>query len=225
MNNNIELLIRLIIPALFLVAWALNQALNKEAPPPPPARGPLPDPFRNRLPPAQRPPGTLIERLERTAPPPRPATPSLRPGQEIVIVESETRSLRPQAGPASQAQQQQSQRNPRRNNNRQPRRNQGAGPLTPERGKADQRDRPRTGGAPNLTPGLTDAPVGAPGGISATASAAEDHEPRQLTPNPALDLLRTALADPDQVRRAILVNEIFQPPVVLRGRRQLTGRR
>jgi hypothetical protein len=221
MNNNVELLIRLIIPALFLLAWALNQVLNKEAPPAP-QRGPIPDPFRNVRPPGQRPPGTLLERLERNAPPQRP-TPTLRPGQEIVIVESESRPSRPQQKPPQQ-QQQSAQRGERRN--RQPRRpSPSAGPLTPARGQAEARDRPRASSTANLTPGLTDAPVGAPGGMSSTASPVQDLEPRDLAPNPALDILRAAIASPATIRQAILINEILQPPVVLRGRRQLTGRR
>lgn len=221
-NNNVDILIRLIIPALFLLAWALNQVLNKEAPPQP-QRGPNPDPFRNRLPPAQRPPGTLLERLERTAPPPPKPAPPLRPGQEMVIVESESRPSRPSAGsaPAGSSSSSSTSRTNRRNRN--PRRpasgggSASASSSTPKRGESG--DRSRSSAFANLAPGLTDSPVNATGGMmSATPSPIEDLDPRDLAPNPARDALQQAIASPDRIRQAILINEILQPPVALRGR-------
>lgn len=213
MNNN-ELLIRLIIPALFLLAWALNQVMNKDARPEPPQRGPLPDPFRNRLPPAQRPAGgTFVERFERTAPPPPRPSPMMRPGEEIVIVETETRPLRP---PSAATATPTPSRPGRRNRN--PRRPQ---PATPPSGTAAKKGEPaRQSTLSNLATGLTGAPVNVPvGGINGMSPGIADADPRLFNQSPALDELRDAIASPDRIRQAILLNEILQPPLALRGRR------
>jgi hypothetical protein len=94
-QNQLEILAKLIIPALFLLAWALNQVLNKEAPAPP--AGPLPRRPPGGLPPApmpgQRPaPREVI--WQETAPPPPRREPMAGP-DEIIILGSETRPARP----------------------------------------------------------------------------------------------------------------------------------
>lgn len=215
MNNNVELLIRLIIPALFLLAWALNQVLNKEVRPAPPPRGPVPDPFRNRLPPAQRPAaGTLLERLERTAPPPPRPSPALNPGQEFVIIETESRPSRsPSAAPTPS-------RAGRRNRN--PKRSQqggSSGGSSPKKG--DSQDRNRQSGIGNLATGLTSAPVNVPlAGIGNLSAGAANLDPPEVVRNPALGTLRDAIASPERIRQAILLNEILQPPIALRRSRR-----
>ncbi len=219
MNNNVELLIRLIIPALFVVAWALNQVLSKEARPAPPPRGPVPDPFRNRLPPARRPADDpFLGKFERLAPPPPRPSPTLNPGQEFVIVESETRSAR---APSTAAAPPTPSRAGRRNRN--PRRPASSASTSGSAStKGGQPDRNRQGAIANLATGLTDAPVA---GVSANPLGRTDLDPRASVSIPMLDVLRDVMATPGQVRQAILLNEILQPPIALRGRRPGPGPR
>jgi hypothetical protein len=185
--NNVEELLKLLIPAFFLVLWALNQLLNKEsnapqAPGRPGGLGPRPG-----VPPTPRP---AMERPREVPVPPRPQTTPAGRDDEIVILRSET--VRPPA-PG----------NVRRGQRARPGRGvgrQGAAPAarTGYEGKAETRSliemRPTQG--PVETPQET-LRIGVPSPISA-------------------DDLRSRMRSLDRVREAILLNEILQPPVSLR---------
>ncbi len=93
MNNNIEGLFKLLVPAIFLILWALNQIFNKEGTPArsrPGTGGPL-GPRPGGLPPAPRP---LDRSIATGREPSRPSTPppggSRARDDEIVIIQSET---------------------------------------------------------------------------------------------------------------------------------------
>lgn len=198
MNNNIDNLFRLLVPAIFLVLWALHQLFNKENAPPPtnrPGGGLGPRPGGPPRPATDY--GREVPYRDPTGPVPGPTrAASSAPEDEIVIIRSETaRPAGVGGGPPRDA-----RRPPR------PR------PSRPGRGSREPRRE-----APEPRPG-PEAPVPATPPPPTTGGPASPIL-IGLAPPLSADELRRALTSPSRIREAILVNEILQPPKALRGRR------
>ncbi len=215
MNNNaIEVLMKLIVPAIFLIAWALNQLFNKESPASPNRSGPSLGPRSGGgLPPAPRPgprnaeeqgrnPATLRWPKDATNDPMARAGGSQPAGSdEIIILGTETRPPR-RSGPPSRG------RGGRRGRP-------GAAPE-PEREESTRKNvlnldlpkpisqsidlrpvmEPLVGPIMPLDPKATDTVRPVPIGTALTA----------------LDL-QISVRDPARLREAILLSELLQPPV------------
>jgi hypothetical protein len=176
-NNELEILAKLIIPALFLIAWALNQVLNKEAQQPP--AGPLPRRPPGGLPPAPMPGQRPAPRevIWQESPPPPPRREPMAGPDEIIILGSETKPLRP--SPAVPVRR---------------RRSRSAPPAPPKP------EPPR----PAISAARPPAPPPPP--------------PIAVLVFPSLAKVREALSSPARLREAILLREIFDKPLALRGR-------
>jgi hypothetical protein len=209
--NDFDLLIRLIIPAVLLVFWALSNLFNrdntaaKDGMPRPSPLGPRPSSF----------PPTPRDRLtgSPTMTPPRYAG---APKEDVLIIRAET------PPPRSGSQ-------PRRNTGR-PRREPSPGPRRPVETPAP-RPREQVGGRISadvnqalptsidlrpLSQSVGDAKVDA-----ASASAASSFGPPAPAARPSsLPDLRAILSDPDRVREAFLLNVVLGPPVSRGGRRR-----
>jgi hypothetical protein len=196
MNKDFEILIKLIVPALVLIAWAINQMTSKEAPPVP-KRPPLP-PGRppGGLPPAPMPGERLGPRevIWTEAPPPPPRRELPAGPDEIIILGTETRPVRPSSGR----------------------------PTTQPRARGPRRPRPAQ--APRPEPPRPKPPLSSPvttTGLGPTSAEAQRPAPLLDRPQSAgidLDVLRAALASPSRIREVMMLNEILQPPRALRPR-------
>jgi hypothetical protein len=203
MRNDLEILIKLIIPAIVLIGWAINQVSNREAPAPP--RRPFPPgpppPPGGGLPPAPMPGERAGPRevIWTEAPPPPPRRELPAGPDEILILGTETRPVKPP--PPSPGRPSVSPRS------RSPRRPRAAQPPRPEL------SRPRPGLAGDLARG--------PDTLPAAPEPPAARSPDRLTA-PALDpaQLRAAIASPARIREAIVLNELLQPPLSVRRARR-----
>ena len=204
MRGELEVLIKLVIPAILLIFWALSNLFNREnaaqakgnsplGPRPPGYPGPRP---------AERP---------RPTPPARQVPPSSSRGDDdILVIRSETN--RPAARPGAPA-----RKNPGRGRNPQ---------SSPSR-RAEPTPRPREqlGGRISadvqqvITRPFDVRPLTESGpeviGRDATDSALRDAAGTQLA---TLDDLRAALTSQRQIREAFVLNELLQRPIALRNR-------
>jgi hypothetical protein len=235
MNNKFEILAKLIVPAFFLIVWALNQIFNKETPATP-ARGnrPVGPPGGGRPPGPPQPPKQREEdRAFAAADPksgvwtssassPRDNSPVVIAGDdEIVILSSET-VRRP---PPAKARTQSSSSANRPRPNRRPR-PPGPDGDTPQRlgGNISQSVRQTIERTPLDMKAITQSPPlnvstdlrsshGSATMLSSTASIAG-------SAGPAAELfdLQGAIRDRSRLREAFLLNELIQPPLALRNR-------
>lgn len=211
MNGNMEILFKLFFPAIVLIAWALNQVLNKETVATPNRGQPL-GPRPGGLPPAPRP----LERKVANSPyGPGRSTSSSAPGRtslddEIIIIRAEN------VRPASNA--------PARPQAR----------RTAGRAKSPQAAparRPAEPPAPELLGGkiatsvaqtvsLAGRPLNDLGASSIVAASSPAGA--SLTMGQPINLnsanLLSTLKDPIRVREAFLLNELLQAPVAKRTR-------
>jgi hypothetical protein len=192
MGNNE--LFKLIVPAVLLLVWALNQLFNKEVNPPI-NRGTGLGPRPGGLPPAPRSMdrGTggnaddvLVIRPETIRAQPRPGTSVAARRQARAKPAAPAPAKRPEPAPS---------------------RTLGA-PLS--QGVAQTIDRPL-----DVRP-LAQA-------TSAQSESAKVTAPigPATVPNPALLGLRAALGSPARLRETFVLNELLQPPLALRGRRRV----
>ncbi|MDB5351400.1 MAG: hypothetical protein JWN86_2647 [Planctomycetota bacterium] len=217
MRNDFEILVKLIIPAILLIFWALSNLFNREntsaqskstgAP-----AGPRPGGF-----PAPRPSERDRQIGSQAANPVRYVTPV--GNDEVLIIRSET--SRPPARPNPQPRRNQGRsRGPQNPQNRRivdppvPKREQVGGRLSTDVNQTIS----NTMDLRSLTQSMAAASASTSIGTQTVASSvAEGIQPTMS----ALDL-RQNLTDPLRIRQAFLLNELLQPPVALRGR---TGRR
>ncbi len=204
--QNLHVLYQLLIPALFLVLWALNQLFNKEA------AG------------ANRPGGGLGPRPGGAPPTPRPRPrPAHQPEpigarpageDEIMILESEPRRLAESRRPSNAP-----NRKPSRSGQNRPGRKPLSGSSLP---KAMDTKTGKPGSfaqASGLTTQTTQT--------SQVTSVSEDRATAGLSAETAKvesafssARLRESLGDLNRVREALVMQEIFQPPVSVRVRRR-----
>jgi hypothetical protein len=230
--NKFELLAKLIVPAFFLIVWALNQIFNKETPATP-ARGNRPVGPPGGRPPAPKPPPKRNEedRAFATADPKsgawtspsdsRASKPVVLAGDdEVIILSSDTVRRPPPAKPRTQS-------SPPANRPRQSRRNKGGdGEKTPQRlgGNISQSVRQTITQTPldmksitqtqplNLSADLR-GDQASPSMLSSTASIAGSAGPMAEVFD-----LKGALGSRARLREAFLLNELIQPPLALRNR-------
>ncbi|MBV8078728.1 MAG: hypothetical protein JO284_20245 [Planctomycetaceae bacterium] len=228
----IDNLFQFIVPLTFLTIWALTSLFNREAQPLPPRanRPPGPPGPRPGLPPA---PGPVERRAE-----PATGEPTMRwstetatvrrapgrPDDDILIIESEPRraSPAPSAAPASRTGGGASARRGSRTRSATPSSPKRPEPSTPRalsaefgQGIANQVNHPLNLGPlamPQSTLGSHDLPS-----IAKVVS-----EPPRPVPGRALPLgidLQVAMSSPAKLRESFIMNELFQPPLALRGKR------
>lgn len=206
MNNNIDNLFKLLVPAIFLILWALNQLFNKENNPqagrPGGSLGPRPGSRPATIPPRPAPGNTRPE----VADPRNPyaasrTTPPTASEDGIVILRSET--VRPPTAPRT------TPKEPRRNPRNRPARS-GQAPGDGRSGRAAREPRrespePRPAVVPNrLSPSQNQGPpllIGVTTPITATE-------------------MRRALTQKERIREAVLISELLRPPVAMRRGRQ-----
>lgn len=217
-------LYQFIVPLTFLAIWALTSLFNREAQPLPPrtARPPGPKPM------PARPPDWRTETYPTR--PTAPGRPGLsgtafasstrdrgRPDDDLVILDSDTRRT-PTAGlprggnpPAKRVAKTRAKVQPS------PKPGETVTPRALSHSMARALD-PQTGEPEGLTPlslpasPLLSAPMGeAPGKVE---SRARDAEHVILSADDLLKLLQS----PARIRESILLNELLQPPLALRGR-------
>ena len=211
MNWDLQLILRAIVPVSFVAIWALTALFNKEQPGPPagqprpmPGGGPRPgDPTLRWGPQASRPPVMTTRRA---------------PGGEDDILIVPNDPARPaRMAPARQAM---GVGNRRASKVRQPE-------PPPPRKLEGASARPRLEGVSQivnqslakpitLTPLTTIVPLAtATGSDLANAPSAPSKTSFLGTASTLLPLM----SDPIRLRESFIVNELFQPPVALRGRR------
>ena len=210
MGNNFESMMRLVIPGIFLLIWAVNQLFNKELNPGA-NRLPAPGPRQGGLPPAPRP-------MDRSAPP-QPRDPTMRFGtqatterrgnDEVLVIRSEP--IRPQATPQARPGAPRPAARPR----------QAAAPARKPDTVASRSQ--MTGVSQSVSQSIKlvgdvgQLTVAQSLAVDAGASAATAQDP-SLAGSAALDGLRRVLANPTRLREAWMLSEILKPPVALRGR-------
>lgn len=194
--NNVEELLKLLIPAFFLVLWALNQLLNKDtnAPGAPGRAGAAPVARPGGLPPAPRP----MERAREAPAPSRPASkPTAGPGRDNDIIILPPDNVRPSKGR-------------RAGRSRSGADGQPAGTAQPfgsaERGAANR-------------PLVETAASGSPSSSPPSLPLGTLHigVPSPLTSNQ----IRSTLGSIDRIREAFVLSELLSPPVSRRSRRRL----
>jgi hypothetical protein len=229
MNNaQWELLLKLIVPAIFVLSWVFKQAVDPDSKMPkmPQKRG-GPQPSRPPVQPTVRgnPTTSRSGAGEPARPSPRPeplTTGRLSSGQEMVIVGSETRTTRSAPTPTRDPRSADRGRNDR----------QGRGGRGKPSGGRSASGRSATGsealiGRGSLTEpgGLVDRPtyigplttmdgassLSSDAGVAHTAALASQ-------PNRSSEQFRELLHDPSRLREAFVLNEILQPPVAQRRR-------
>lgn len=221
-------LLKLVIPAIFLIVWAVGQLLNREAakpprPPRPRAAGGLPP--RPDLAPRPREAPRLPEPTmrwgdqEESKPPSIPARPLLEPRRtvgdpdEIVILGSETGP--PRAAP----------HRPAARGSSRPRPAPGA-KRSRKVTEPSLRVEPLQASSKNLATvaGLTSGAI-RPMDVADTAGPLGASMPAESVraigsaSGPKVQRLRTALATPERIRDALILNEVLGPPVSRRPRR------
>ena len=196
MNNDIETLIKIIIPAILLIFWALSNLFNREGKQT--AAKERAAALANR-PTAYQPPRPPERRR---VPPPPPAPRYASPNDEVMIIRAEPN--RPPGRPAPQA-----------------KRNAGRGrpgstaPARRVETPAPVRNKELLGGnvAADMNRSIELHPLtqtmASAGSTTSTASTASV-DALSATNAPALFL---ALMDPVRIREAFVLNEILQPPL------------
>lgn len=202
MQQNLHVLYQLLVPALFLVLWALNQLFNKEIQGgnrPGGGLGPRP----GGVPPTNRP---------RPQPAFRPEPIGARPEteDEILVLKSEPPS-RPSTPPPAPG-----RRPPRSSQGRPGKRGLAPSPV----GKAMDTRTGHPGSlaqASGLTTQITQ--LARVSSIASDRSAHPADTPSSALPPISLSQLRQSLSDHARLREAFVLQEVLQPPVFLRGRR------
>lgn len=197
---NLADLLKLVIPAIFLVIWAVNQLLGKEEVTAPPRGQPI-GPRPGGLPPAPRPPVSRDVSQGWPSPASSPAPPQVKPKapstdtDDIFVIRGDADPfVRPGRGQASAR--------------RQSRTRPAAPPKAPEPAAPKRLATP-------LPTGLITAPID----VKLNAqSFANTPPPQPLTApaHPLAELIRS----PGRLREALLLNEILGPPRSLRGTRR-----
>lgn len=214
MNNNAEALLKLLVPAIFFLIWAINQVVNRETPTPPQRNGNPLGPRPGGLPPAPRPversrpqPSSYRDVTYEQAPsyPARTAT-STKTDQDFLIIRDDGRAV--PASPAGRSSAPpEGRRQPKTRGNRpggsepgsQRARRQGNGPQANRESSAVSR-------APIARPAITPQDSSAP-------SSTEPAQPPRSDLSPLAARLRQSLSSPDRIREAWLLNELLGPPV------------
>ena len=211
MNWDMQLILRAIVPVSFVAIWALTALFNKEQPGSPPRQprpmpggGPRPgDPTLRWGPQASRPAVTTTRRIAG--------------GEDDILIIPNDPARPTRIAPPRQAT---GVANRRASKSRQP-----APP--PDRKAEGVAARPRLEGVSQivnqslarpitLTPLTTIAPMAtATGSDLANAPSAPSKTSIVVTASTLLPLM----TDPIRLRESFIVNELFQPPVALRGRR------
>jgi hypothetical protein len=236
MNGGVNELFRLIVPLTFLAIWAVTSILNRETRPQPgrpmQGLGPRPGgggggagggglPTAPGMRPAER-PGTALSRdpaLRWGNPPGVQSTPPSRPigrrDEEILVIGPEHRADRlPAPRPGASA------APPKRTARAK------AAPTTAAKRAEPTATRARVGStatsvqqqlAPLDSASLSGTPTA--NAASQAATAVYDARPKSATTAPLFDL-RSLVGSRDELRKAIIVNEVLQPPVALRKRRR-----
>lgn len=207
MNNQVEILIKLIIPAILLIFWALSNLFNREG-----------AAVQGRGAPGARPmprPGDRPRPVATTA---RPVPPK-RPNEEVFVIRSETNEP------------------PGRSNNQPPGRSNSPQKRNSNRGKGSQSSQPRRPDAPKprhvdlfdaKIPMNVNQSVTKPLEIRPLTESVADTRIETVPSNPSMAVgltppstiadLRVGLATQGRIREALLLNEILQPPMALRNR-------
>jgi hypothetical protein len=222
--RNIEIILKLLVPILFLIVWALNQVLAKDAkqaagqfgkkpaipPQPPPQPGRRPD---------WAGPGQMERRLGPNAgrdevmnlpgePRARqPIAPSSGPvtARTIPPAPNPFDTMVDRAGGASTAN--------RARKNRRAVATAAPKPTPPATPRLGPENRPGAPSSSTPTGGMSQAT--AAGGAALAVGAALARPSRS---NDALVALKAALASPRDVRQALILAEVLQPPVSMRRR-------
>jgi hypothetical protein len=210
--RNIEIVLKLLVPILFLVVWALNQVLSrdaKQAPGPIARKPPVPPPgggwggpasMERRLGPNTGRDEVVILPGERRPASPQPSfapTPQKAPGPNPF----EATAARGGAGQTARA---------RKN------RRQAATTSTPAPSAEPSR---RVGAAVRPTGGMSAATAT---GIAASGPGSlldtDQTVIRIAKPNEALIALKAAMSTPRDMRQALILAEVLRPPVSMRRR-------
>lgn len=223
MGNGVNLF-QFIVPLTFLAIWALTSLINREAQPLPPRTGRPPGPPRPRPgggpPSLGRPPERRVEPFSRDAstrrPMPanqgRPAPPQPGAGGDdgILIIESESR--KPTLPPGSRRGSRSRSASvpaPKREEKVTPR------ALTASMGEEAAANQSRNRELTPLTKMLVPLSVPVSQEVAATPhTPARSASLSALTSQEIMLLLKT----PAKLREAIILNELIQPPLALRGK-------
>jgi hypothetical protein len=204
MPQDLDTLIKIIIPIILLIFWALSNLFNREK---------EQNMARERATalgnrPANYPSARPIDRR-----PPAPGRP-LRPNEEVMVIRAEPN--RPQPKPNVPG---------RRNANRG--RAAGNPPSRRDESSASSRNRDLVGGdlVGDMNQSMTRKPMEirslsdsmADSGLASASNAATSSLLTSAPPASGLEL-RTILNDPVLLRQAFILNEVFRPPVSQRGR-------
>lgn len=191
---NLGDLLKLVIPALFLVIWAVNQLLGKEEVTAPPRGQPI-GPRPGGLPPAPRPPASQeVPQGWTSSPtaPPQPPTPRPKPvafqPEDVFVIRADGDSIvRPAPGPA----------------------------LRPARSKPP-RKRSEPAASRRLGEPLPTSVNAAPIDVNLGVSSSSPTPVPTTTAHPLAELIRS----PGRLREALILNEVLGPPRALRGVRR-----
>jgi len=193
MQNNVEVLIKVIIPVILLIFWGLSSVFNREKTAKERAQGP-----------AQR------QNLYQT---PRPAPQNAQsgsPNDEVLIIRGE-----PRRTPSRQPQP------PKRNAGRGRVRGNGSAQAwqAPE---AERSRNPSSNVSAELNQSLTRPlemrPLSESMALSASASGTASISSSSKPETAASIDLRAALSDPTRIREAFVLNEVLLPPISMRAR-------
>ncbi len=202
MNNNPEALLKLVVPAIFFILWAVNQLFNKEKAAARGAVSPIFGPRPGGLPPAPRP-------GERG----RPQSP---PYRDVTYEQAPALGRRPNPGSGRQADDLLVIRDERRPTPAQSAKPRGARPQAPPTNPARSgRGSSQAGRNPA---GAGKAPPAPPAYVSVTPTALMSDLPSKISDQGPMPFtqLRDSLTNPQRVREAFLLNELIQPPVSMR---------
>ncbi len=221
----IDNLYQFIVPLTFLAIWALTSLFNREAQPLPPRNARAPGPIGPKPTPSTTPVRPSDWRTEPYPPrpttqgrttPPTPARTGGRGDDEILILDPDTRRTPP--SPTNRGASPQAKRPTKARAKAQP--TPGRSEAITPRALSSSMARPmnpKTGEPLGLTPlslpasPLLSAPMGeAPGKVE---SRARDAEHVVLS----ADDIQQLLQSPARVRESIILNELLQPPLSLRG--------
>ena len=203
MRGELEVLIKLIIPAILLIFWALSNLFNRESAAQAKGQSPL----------GPRPPGYPGARPpERARPPSQPPRPGPSGREDDVMI------IRAEPNRPGRAANPQQRRNPGRGRN--PQQAQGRKPDA-----VAARPREQLGGrissdvSQSLAQQMDIRPLSE--STPATVNEMSPSVPTMAagtTPPSTIFDLRTALATQGRIREAFLLNEVLQPPMALRNR-------
>jgi hypothetical protein len=227
-GRDVDELLKLVIPAVFLIVWALGQLLNREQPQPRPRpvpRGegglpPRPDlaPRPRERSPVPQPTmrwGDAEEQRERSEPErpiPEPRrTPS--PAEEIVILGTEVGPPRPTPiRPAARGSSRPRPDPGPRRTRRPPR------PARPAPAPEPTRNIASVAGLSGAIPPLIMPDERRP--LVAPTSVAEMPPPSGRPAAPTAERIQRTLSSPERIREALVLNAVLGPPVASRGLRR-----